>query len=61
MDKVMVCENCEKELNYQACVPARNLKSRIEVGEVYTDVECPDCGALCHLKKTERESDAEIN
>lgn len=41
------CNNCEHTDDYRSLPQARDLLERFEPGETYTDVECPQCGALC--------------
>ena len=42
------CDNCEWQGPYGDAVPARDIAERIDLGGPYTDVECPDCGALAY-------------
>lgn len=42
------CANCEHIDEYRALPEARDLLERFEPGEIYTDVECPLCSALCY-------------
>lgn len=43
---VYVCDNCERKGDREDFVEAKRLNQRLAPGGVYTDVECPDCGAL---------------
>jgi hypothetical protein len=47
------CGNCEHTDEYRALPEARDLLDRLELGETYTDVECPQCGALCFSVDTD--------
>jgi rubredoxin len=40
------CQNCGLELRRNQCSEARDISQRIDPGEIYTDKECPSCGAL---------------
>lgn len=50
-ENIFVCENCDHEDHYDNLPVAKNLESRLEPGDIYTDVECPKCGALCYPKE----------
>jgi len=44
----LICQSCsfigkESEFN-----PAKNITSRHEIGDTYSDLECPGCGALAY-------------
>jgi hypothetical protein len=41
------CANCEFTAPYENLPTAKDLFERIEVGDIFTDVECPECGSLC--------------
>ena len=45
----LTCQSCSQEYTEDQCVPARDLGSRFETGDVYSEYECPDkdCGAIC--------------
>jgi hypothetical protein len=45
--KLYACQDCETEFYENQLNPAKDLSERIAPGDVYTDVECPSCGALC--------------
>lgn len=45
------CTNCDHECTEAEVLPAKDLLQRLEVGDIFTDVECPHCGALIHEKK----------
>ena len=45
-----VCDNCGYTDAYKALPPAQDLLRRVVVGELFTDKECPKCGALCFPK-----------
>lgn len=42
------CDSCQWQGPYDDAVPAKKLSERIDIGGTYTDVECPECGALCY-------------
>lgn len=47
VDVVCQCDGCGFTANYDDLPPAVDLSMRLSVGGVYSDVECPKCGALC--------------
>jgi DNA-directed RNA polymerase subunit RPC12/RpoP len=47
-DVLYVCADCDTEWHENQCNPAKDLPQRLTVGDVYTDLECPSCGALCY-------------
>lgn len=40
------CDNCSREGEEEGFTDANDLWQRLEIGGIYTDKECPDCGAL---------------
>jgi hypothetical protein len=40
------CQNCDWQ--GERAVPARDLLKRHRPGDVFSDLECPECGALVH-------------
>lgn len=42
------CNNCAHVAPRDEMNAARDLLCRLEVGDVFTDKECPECGALAH-------------
>jgi rubredoxin len=48
------CENCEKLFTEDECNPVKDIPQRFQRGDTYTDLECPDCGALCYYAGEER-------
>lgn len=42
------CDNCERIAPREIFEEAKDLSQRIDPGGVYTDKECPDCGALAY-------------
>ncbi len=47
------CENCEKLWKEDECKwighrTAKDILERFQRGDTFTDLECPECGALCH-------------
>lgn len=51
-DKIAIwwckCDNCGFKAMYNELPLAKRLEERLDVGGMYTDVECPKCGALCY-------------
>lgn len=45
---IFVCQNCGHEAPYDDLPVAKDIQRRFEPGDIYTDVECPKCGALCY-------------
>ena len=52
----MKCDGCGLVADYEDLTPARDLSMRLTVGGLYSDVECPECGALCFPVKGEATS-----
>ena len=48
------CDNCQKKWTESECNQAKHILSRVERGSIFTDLECPECGALCYSIGTER-------
>lgn len=48
MQNQFKCDGCGKIREYEDFVAAQDLFERIDVGGIFTDVECPDCGALAY-------------
>lgn len=42
------CGNCGNELDDDDCVIVHNVTERHEVGDLYSNLECPECGSLCY-------------
>lgn len=47
------CENCEKLWTEEACEKlgrrtTKDILERFQRGDTFTDLECPECGALCY-------------
>lgn len=40
------CQNCSHTAHMRDFPPAKDIFRRIEVGDMYSDKECPKCGAL---------------
>lgn len=55
------CANCGHEDDYDNLPAARQLSQRLEVGEPYTNVECPECGALCYPKEEDQSNEGNLN
>ena len=53
------CENCDFSGQESKFKPAERLGERLDPGGVYTDRECPECGALAypHTKYVVRNKD----
>lgn len=46
------CQNCDWEGDESEVIPdIPHYSERVALGEVEPLGECPECGALCHLKK----------
>ena len=41
------CQNCQWDGPQEACKPAKDVHMRHVPGDVFSDLECPECGALC--------------
>jgi hypothetical protein len=41
------CENCEKLWTEDECKWVTDFIQRFQRGDTFTDLECPECGALC--------------
>lgn len=48
------CQNCNHAGPSERFPEARDVLERIAPGEVFTDRECPACGALAHATSTPR-------
>jgi hypothetical protein len=46
------CANCSLKLKRYLLLPAKDLSKRFTPGDIYTDKECPLCGALCFPSET---------
>lgn len=44
---IYICDGCGFEDDYSNLPAATKLSMRVTPGGNYTDVECPECGALC--------------
>lgn len=42
------CANCDFTADEDSFKPAKHLSQRIDPGGIYTDIECPKCGALAY-------------
>ena len=49
------CDNCGNLLPYENAEPAINPESRLDFGQPYSDVECPECGALMYPVEEEKQ------
>jgi hypothetical protein len=47
------CQNCTWKGEYEDATPARDVDLRHEMGDTFSDIECPDCGALCYEAEEE--------
>lgn len=47
------CQNCEFEAAVDAFHEATGIEVRHTMGDVYSDKECPECGALAFPKDAE--------
>ena len=41
------CQDCGTEFAENQLNEAKDLLNRLEPGDIFTDKECPSCGALC--------------
>lgn len=41
------CQNCGYTADADTLPEADNILARHEIGDIFTDVQCPDCGSLC--------------
>jgi hypothetical protein len=53
------CANCGFTAEWKDLPPAREIEERHFIGDIFSDVECPECGALCFPVKTPEEEKAE--
>ena len=42
------CQNCRTFLEDSECREAKDLLERHSFGDIFSDLECPKCGALCY-------------
>lgn len=47
MEPKFECVDCGEVFTEDQLLPAKDVLQRNTVGETFSDVECPDCGALC--------------
>ena len=52
-DEIFRCDSCGREARYGDLPRAKDLDVRLDAGAPYTNVECPECGALCYPKPEE--------
>lgn len=50
---ICVCPSCDHKDEYDNLPEARDIEQRHEIGVPYSDVECPECGALCYPEESE--------
>ena len=53
------CQNCDYVAPYSELPKAKDILERMEPGDMFTDVECPACGALCFEVEYEEEDSLE--
>ena len=58
MLQLYVCDNCGCTEERENLPNAKDLHQRLVPGGIYTDKECPACGALCFPKTVEHETQA---
>lgn len=46
------CGNCGRIADEKKLPYAEDIHMRLEPGEIYTDRQCPKCGALCYPHET---------
>ena len=56
MSELFECGNCGYQADHENLPEAQDLYDRVDVGGIFTDVECPECGALCFPVEPEPES-----
>lgn len=44
----LTCANCDWEGTDEQTKPASDIEERHTIGCIYSDQECPECGALCY-------------
>ena len=47
-DTNYVCQNCSFSGGEDDFIGAKHIESRHEIGDPYSDLECPKCGALAY-------------
>ncbi len=52
---MMQCDMCGDKQPYATLPKAKDLHERLDLGGPYTDVECPECGALCYPVEEKQE------
>ncbi len=55
MSELFKCQNCSKVWPYHTLPKAKDILQRHEPGDMFSDVECPDCGALCFPENSDAE------
>lgn len=50
-----VCDNCRFEDQKGIFHLAQDIEARLTPGSMYTDMECPECGALAYPKECSKE------
>ena len=55
------CDNCSKQFTEDQCNEAKDILMRMERGSIFTDLECPECGALCYSVGEKAEPDEPMN
>ena len=48
LDTVYECMNCDYDGKYKDFSPAEDILIRHEMGDSFSDIQCPKCGALAH-------------
>jgi len=46
-----ICDNCGHDWSNDQLKPIRDLHQRVAPGEAMPAGECPECGAVCHVRK----------
>ncbi len=46
--QILECQNCRRRGTEADFIPALNVERRHSMGDVYSDLECTDCGALAY-------------
>ena len=57
---IVHCQNCGWTGDYNDAVPAHEITQRHSIGDIYSDVECPDCAALCYPVEPQPETTTNV-
>jgi hypothetical protein len=48
-EQICKCDDCGYEAPHDQLPEAKDILQRLDLNGPFTDVECPECGALCYL------------